>query len=246
MDDERVKALIRRHRHDGDRAARNEIIEAHRALARGLARRFARRGEPLDDLEQVALVGVLKAIERFDPHAGTPFAGFAAATVIGELKRHLRDRTWRVRVPRRAQERSLEIGRAVESLGHRLHRAPTMAEIADVLGCSIDDVLEAMEVAASYHNVNPDLGTGDFSIGGLSRRASTTEPGFAALEDADLVRDLLARLPERERTICELRFFDDLTQREIAGRVGISQMHVSRLLRASLDRMRDHLATTDA
>jgi RNA polymerase sigma-B factor len=129
-DDVGVAELLERYRRTGDRAARNEAIEAYRPLAQGLARRFGRRGETVDDLEQAAMLGLLKAAERFDPRGGTPFAVYASITVRGELKRHLRDRTWRVRVPRRAQERSLEIGRAVEALGHELGRSPTLPEMA--------------------------------------------------------------------------------------------------------------------
>jgi RNA polymerase sigma-B factor len=241
-----IRALFERYRRDQDRAVRNQIIEAHRPLARQLARRFRGRGEPSDDLEQVAIVGVLKAVERFDLGRGVEFASFATVTVVGELKRYLRDRTWRIRVPRGAQERSLQLGRAIEDLGHRYGRAPTVQEIARELGCRDDDVLEAMEVNASYRNVNPDSGSGDFAAGWMSRRAADPTDAYETIDDADLLRRLLDRLPPREREICELRFVDELTQSEIARRVGISQMHVSRLLRASIDHMRRHAETCTA
>jgi RNA polymerase sigma-B factor len=244
--DHEIRSLFERYRRDRDRAVRNQIVEAHRPLARHLARRFRGRGEPGDDLEQVAMVGVLKAVERFDLERGVAFAAFASVTVVGELKRHLRDRTWRIRVPRRAQDRSLQLGRAIEELGHRLGRAPTVSEIAHELGCRDDDVLEAMEVNASYRNVNPDSGSGDFATGWMSGKASDPSDAYEAVDDADLCRTLLDRLPPREREICELRFADELTQSEIARRVGISQMHVSRLLRTSIDRMRSHAGATAA
>ncbi len=245
-DDDHDRTLLERYRRDGDRAARNELIERHRPLARSLARRYARRGEPLDDLEQVALIGLLKAAERFDPTQGVAFAGFASITANGELKRHLRDTTWRVRVPRRAQERSLELGRAIETLGHRLHRAPTVDEIAAELGCTPDDVLEALEVGASYRNVTADHGAGDYATGTIARRTATIDAGYTALEDADLVKQLLHVLPPRERRVCELRYYDDLTQSQIAELVGVSQMQISRLLRASLERMRTHACAAGA
>jgi RNA polymerase sigma-B factor len=247
-DDDRdeIRALFERYRHDRDRAVRNQIVEAHRPLARQLARRFRGRGEPLDDLEQVAMVGVLKAVERFDLQRGVDFAAFASVTVIGELKRHLRDRTWRIRVPRGAQERGLLLGRAIEDLGHRLGRAPTVQEIAREIGCRDDDVLEAMEVNASYRNVNPDTGSGDFATGWLSRKACDPTDDYAAVDDADLFRDLLDRLPPRQREICELRFIEELSQSEIGHRVGLSQMHVSRLLRASIEHMRSHAEASTA
>jgi RNA polymerase sigma-B factor len=238
-----LRQLFERYRDGRDRSVRNQLIEAHRPLARRLARRYRTRGEPVDDLEQVAMLGMLKSVERFDPDRGCAFSVFATVTVNGELKRYLRDRTWRVRVPRRAQELSLQIGRTVEALGHRHGRAPTIAEIARELGCTEDDVLEAMEVGASYRNVNPDTGAGDYESGWMGRTTAVVD-AYEAVDDLALVRELLDDLPPRERTICELRFVDELTQSEIASRVGISQMHVSRLLRASIERMRSRAVST--
>jgi RNA polymerase sigma-B factor len=241
--DDALRELFERYRANRDRALRNELIEAHRPLAARLARRYRMRGEPIEDLEQVALLGVLKAVERFDPDRGS-FVAFATVTVNGELKRHLRDRTWRVRAPRQAKERSLQIGRAVEALGHRHGRAPTITEIALELGCTEDDVLMAIEVGASYRNVNPDGRDGDYASGWTAPRMPAGDDDYEAFDDRELVRDLLDILPARERTICELRFVDELTQSEIASRVGISQMHVSRLLRASIEQMRSRALTS--
>jgi len=160
----------------------------------------------------------------------------------GELKRHFRDHTWSVVVPRRVKERSLRVGAAVERLSQRRGRAPTIAEIGDELGCGQDEVLEAIEVGAARRRTSPDGRGGDPQTGPLSRFASAVDPGFDALDDVDLVRDLMRVITPRQRVVCELRFTDDLVQREIAARLGISQMQVSRLLSQSIERMRERLA----
>jgi RNA polymerase sigma-B factor len=229
-----------------DRRLRNELIEAHKSLASHLARRFANRGEPFDDLLQVAYLGMLKAVERFDPGRGLEFSTFATATVEGELKRHFRDRTWSIRVPRRPQELHLRLGNAVNELSQRLHRPPRVPELAAELGVSEDEVLEAMEVGGAYRSSSLDSkpGEGRESLT-LESRLGEHDEGFDLAEHRVLLERLLDELPERERTIVRLRFFEDMTQTEIATQVGISQMHVSRLLSRTLLQLRERLHTLD-
>jgi RNA polymerase sigma-B factor len=221
------------------RALRNELIEAHRGFAEYLARRFSDRGEPLDDLRQVALVGLLKAVERFEPERGLSFTTFAGPTIIGELKRHFRDRTWSVRVPRRLQELSLRIERCRAELGHRLGRAPTPREIAADLDVSEEQILEGMEAASLYRVGSLDLPASDRDESTTGDRVGSVDDELSHVEDRAVVRDLIAALPDRERRIVYLRFFEGLTQAEIAERVGVSQMHVSRLLTRSLEALGD-------
>jgi RNA polymerase sigma-B factor len=230
-----------------ERRLRNELIEAHRSLASHLARRFANRGEPFDDLLQVAYLGMLKAVERFDPDRGLEFSTFATATVEGELKRHFRDRTWSIRVPRRPQELHLRLGNAVNDLSQRLKRPPRVSELASELGVGEDDVLEAMEVGGAYRSASLDARPADNGeTMTLESRLGAHDTGFDLAEHRVLLERLLEELPDRERTIVRLRFFEDMTQTEIAQEVGISQMHVSRLLARTLVQLRDRLQTLDA
>jgi len=229
------------------RKLRNELIEAHRSLASHLARRFANRGEPFDDLLQVAYLGMLKAVERFDPDRGLEFSTFATATVEGELKRHFRDKTWSIRVPRRPQELHLRLGNAINDLSQRLKRPPRVAELATELGVSEDAVLEAMEVGGAYRSASLDARPGDSGDSlTLEDRLGTLDSGFGLAEHRVVLERLLDDLPERERTIVRLRFFEDMTQTEIAQEVGISQMHVSRLLARTLAQLRERMQTLDA
>lgn len=234
---------FRRYRATGDRELRNELIEEHRWLALHCAKRFANKGEPLDDLVQVAMLGVLKAVERFDPDFGATFATFAVPTMTGELRRHFRDTTWAVHVPRRAKDRQHTVKVAVDDLGHTLGRSPTVAEIASHSGIPVEEVLDALEAARCYRNTplaaandddQPDIST----FGELDR-------GLDAVEATATVDRLLTQLPARERRIVELRYRRGLTQSHIAELVGVSQVQVSRLLRASLARMRGTLADPD-
>jgi RNA polymerase sigma-B factor len=230
-----------------DRHLRNELIEAHKSLAMHLARRFANRGEPFDDLLQVAYLGMLKAVERFDPDRNLEFSTFATATVEGELKRHFRDRTWSVRVPRRPQELHLRLGNAINDLSQRLKRPPRVPELAVELGVSDEDVLEAMEVGGAYRSTSIDSRPSENSETlTLEGRLGEDDHGFDLAEHRVLLERVIEELPEREQTIIRLRFFDEMTQTEIAQRVGISQMHVSRLLARTLGVLRDRLETLDA
>jgi RNA polymerase sigma-B factor len=243
---EELRQKFVEYRRTQERKLRNELIEAHRSLASHLARRFANRGEPFDDLLQVAYLGMLKAVERFDPERGLEFSTFATATVEGELKRHFRDKTWSIRVPRRPQELHLRLGNAINDLSQRLKRPPRVAELASELGVSEDAVLEAMEVGGAYRSASLDARPND---GGdsmtLESRLGESDAGFDLTEHRVVLERLLEDLPDRERTIVRLRFFDDMTQTEIAQQVGISQMHVSRLLSRTLLQLRERLQTLD-
>src|SRR3954451_13301346 len=231
----------------GDRKLRNELIEAHKSLASHLARRYANRGEPFDDLLQVAYLGMLKAVERFDPERNLEFSTYATVTVEGELKRHFRDKTWSVRVPRRPQQLHLRLGNVINDLPQRLSRPPRIPEVAAELGVAEEEVLEAMEVGGAYRSSSLDTRPGDNQESSpLERRLGNVDHGFDLAEHRVLLDRVLGDLPERERMIVELRFFHDMTQTEIADQVGISQMHVSRLLTRTLIQLRDRLQTLDA
>jgi RNA polymerase sigma-B factor len=223
---------FREYRRTQDRALRNRLIEHNVHLAQSLARRFANRSEPLDDLEQVAMLGLLKAVERFDPDRGTPFGAFAVPTVIGELRRHFRDQGWMVRVPRRVQDLHLRIGSVISELSQQLGRSPTPREIADAAGVRDEEVLEALDAGNRYRptslDSSPSGATGDTLPG-------DTDNEFASVEDRATLLNLLHRLPEREQRVMYMRYFEDMTQSEIAEAIGVSQMHVSRLLSRSLE-----------
>jgi RNA polymerase sigma-B factor len=223
-----------------DRRLRDDLVEEHAPLAHFLARRFANRGEPVDDLVQVALVGLLKAVERFDPGRGLQFSTFATPTILGELKRHFRDRGWAVRVPRRVQELHLQLGRIVAALGQEFGRSPTPAEVAERAGVSEEEVLEAMEAGSLYRLVSLDAPAtrDEDEASELVACLGDEDPAFDQIEHRAELDDLLGALPDRERRIVELRFFEGMTQSEIAERVDVSQMHVSRLLARSLEMLR--------
>jgi RNA polymerase sigma-B factor len=220
-----------------DRTLRDELIVEHLGLAIALARRFAGRGEPVADLEQIATLGLLKAVERFEPERGLAFSTFATPTISGEIKRHFRDKSWSVRVPRALQELGLRLTATVADLTNDLGRSPTVTEIAERLEVDPEAVLEAMEANRAFatQSLDAQLPGDDRTLGDT---LGGEEPGMARVEDEIVVTDLLATLPEREQTILRLRFFEGMTQTEIARRVGISQMHVSRLLARSLDALR--------
>jgi RNA polymerase sigma-B factor len=229
------------YRRTGDRRLRNELVEEHMRLAEFLARRFAHRGEAADDLRQVALVGLLKAVERFEPDRGLQFSSFATPTITGELKRYFRDRGWAVRVPRRVQELHLELDRTVNELSQELGRPPTPAEIAQRAGVLEEDVLESMEAGSLYRLASIDAGrSDDESSPSPAQRLGEIDPELTAVDDRVAVSEMLAVLPEREQKIVYLRFFEGLTQSEIAEEIGISQMHVSRLLVRSLETLGQH------
>jgi RNA polymerase sigma-B factor len=230
----------------GDLRLRDQLIEDHLWIASHVARRFMDRGEPLDDLVQVARLGLVKALERFDPEHGSSFPAYAMPSVLGEVRRHFRDATWSLKVTRRAKELSLEVTKVTNELSHELGRSPRIDEIAVRLEVSEDLVLDALDASAAYRAL-PLTGSG----GGDDEDGPSPDSGpMLGYEDAQLtstpdrvaLRDALASLPERERRIVELRFYEGLTQSEIAAKVGTSQVHVSRLLRASLARLQDVLS----
>jgi RNA polymerase sigma-B factor len=233
------RRLLERYHHEGDPAAREALVERFLPLARQLARRYQRAGEPLDDLIQVASLGLLKAIERFDPARETAFSSFAVPTILGELKRHFRDKGWSVRVPRDLQELAVKVDRVGEDMSRELGRAPTPAEIGERVGSTPEQVLEAREAAGAYRAVSLDRPRNEEDEEGeLVDAFGSEDHGFAVAEDAATVQRLMRVLSEREREVLRLRFEEDLTQSEIGDIVGVSQMHVSRLIRQSIARLR--------
>jgi RNA polymerase sigma-B factor len=234
------RRLLERLHHEGDQTARDALVERFLPLARQLARRYQHGGEQLDDLVQVASLGLLKAIDRFDPARETAFSSFAVPTILGELKRHFRDKGWSVRVPRDLQELSVRVERVTDSLGRELGRAPTLAEVAERTGHTEEQVLEAREAAGAYRAVSLDRPRDDEEDGESSVGAAmgVEDPGFGVAEDAATVQRLMRVLTDREREVLRLRFAEDLTQSEIGARVGVSQMHVSRLIRQAVGRLR--------
>ena len=225
-----------------DRTLRDELIIEHLGLARALARRYSGRGESMEDLEQVATVGLLKAVERFEPGRGLAFSTFAVPTILGEIKRHFRDRAWATRVPRGLQELALRLTQSVQSLTQELKRSPSLDEIAADMGIDVERVLEAMEVNRSYAASSLDAPAHDDDTSRrLERVLAEVDPALDAVDHQLEVESLLARLSTRDRRIVELRFFEGRTQLEIAEEVGISQMHVSRLLARALESLREHV-----
>jgi RNA polymerase sigma-B factor len=232
--------LLMRSKTHGDDAAREELIRRYLPLARKLARRYAGAREPLDDLVQVASLGLVKAVDRFDHERGIAFPAFAVPTILGELKRYFRDLGWSVHVPRGIQEMALEVGQASERLTLRSGRAPSPSELAQYLEWSLEDVVDALEAASAHHAVSLDApreGGPDEPASTLGRSLGTEDVGYA-LVDTRLTLAAAARLlPARDRRILWLRFDADLTQTQIAERIGISQMQVSRILRRALARL---------
>jgi RNA polymerase sigma-B factor len=234
------RRLLLAYHKGGDDAAREALVERFLPLARQLARRYQRGGEALDDLVQVASLGLLKAIDRFDPSRETAFSSFAVPTILGELKRHFRDKGWSVRVPRDLQELAVRVDRVSEELSRELGRAPTPAEIGERVSATSEQVLEAREAAGAYRAVSLDRPRDDEEEGeGVAESVGAEDPGFNLAEDAATVERLMRVLSDREREVLRLRFAEDLTQSEIGQRVGVSQMHVSRLIRQSIARLRE-------
>ena len=222
---------------------REKIVERCLPLADHIARRFEGRGEPRDDLVQVARVGLVNAVVRFDVETGSDFVSFAVPTIMGEVRRHFRDNSWSVKVPRRLKELHLRLGAATADLSQRLGRAPTATELAGELGMDRDEVIEGLVAGSSYNTLSIDSGGGsdDDDARAIADTLGDVDAGLDQIENRESLRPLLEALPERERTVLVLRFFESMTQTQIADRVGISQMHVSRLLSKSLARLRDQL-----
>ncbi|CAN5553464.1 N/A [soil metagenome] len=228
----------------GDRLRlRERLVDQYIGLVEFLARRFRNRGEPLEDLVQVGTIGLLKAIERFDLEREVEFSTYATPTIVGELKRHFRDKGWAVRVPRRLQELHLELTKVVSTLGQELGRSPTVGEIAKAAGTSEENVLEGLEIAQAYNFTSLDapIDSNDAGSTSFADQLGSEDEQLRNLEYRAALAPEMAKLPERERRILFLRFFKGMTQSEIADKLGISQMHVSRLLNRTLMRLRDAL-----
>jgi RNA polymerase sigma-B factor len=232
----------------GDANAREQLIERYLPLARRLARRYQRSEEPLEDLVQVASLGLVKAVDRYDTTRETAFSSFAVPTILGELRRHFRDRTWSVRVPRELQELALRVDKAISSLSSQTGHAPTVTEIAQELDASEEHVLDALQAASAYHSSSldaPRVGSGEEGSGeSVADSIGTEEGGFQRAEERATLEPMLSHITERERLVLTLRFGEDLTQAEIGERIGVSQMQVSRLIRQALSRLREGLGET--
>jgi RNA polymerase sigma-B factor len=223
-----------------DRALRDGLVTQNLGLANQLARRFANRGETPEDLAQVASLALVKAVDRFDPERGVEFATFAARTIVGELKRHFRDKGWAIRAPRRVQELYLELGHVVAEKSQELGRSPTVAELAEATGATEEAVLEALEAGQGYRTTSIDVP--DRQDETLASHLGTEDATFAIVDDRSALAPAMATLPARQQKILRLRFVDGLTQSEIAAQIGVSQMHVSRLLASSLTQLRMAIA----
>jgi RNA polymerase sigma-B factor len=223
-------------------AVRGQLVELHMPLVEHCAKRFRNRGEPLEDLAQVGAIGLIKSIDRFDPERSVEFSTYAIPTIIGEIKRHFRDKGWAIRVPRRLQELRMQIGTAGAELAQSLGRAPTPSELADHIGCPVEEVIEGIESSNAYATLSLDAG--DHQEDGplsLLDTMGVEDIGLEHVELRESIRPLLEELPPREKNILMLRFFRNMTQSQIAAEVGVSQMHVSRLLSRTLDHLRSTL-----
>jgi RNA polymerase sigma-B factor len=238
------KILLRRYHEDGDLQAREQLIEQYMSLVRSLARRYSYRGEQLEDLVQIGAIGLIKAIDRFDIERGVELTTYATPNIIGEIKRHFRDKGWSVRVPRGLQELNVQLSRLVEQLTVQLSRSPTIPELAKAAGVEEEEVLEALESGRAYTSLSLSVGGGGGDDDDLDPLESlgTEEHQYEVSEDRAVLAPGFKALDERERKILQLRFFEGLTQSQIAQQVGISQMHVSRLIRRSLEKIRETIA----
>jgi RNA polymerase sigma-B factor len=241
------KILLRRYHEEGDLAAREQLIEQYLSLVRSLARRYAYRGEQLDDLVQIGCIGLIKAIDRFDLERGVELTTYATPNIIGEIKRHFRDKGWAVRVPRGLQELNVQLSKIVEEQTVQLGRSPTIPELAKAAGVEEELVLEALESGRAYTSLSLSVGGGGDEDGELDPLESlgTEEHQYSVSEDRAVLAPGFRALDERERRILHLRFFDGLTQSQIAQQIGISQMHVSRLIRRALEKIRQEIATDE-
>jgi len=240
------KILLRRYHEEGDLQAREKLIEQYMSLVRSLARRYAYRGEQLDDLVQIGAIGLIKAIDRFDVNRGFELTTYATPNIIGEIKRHFRDKGWAVRVPRGLQELNVQLSKLMEQLTVELGRSPTIPELAKAAGAEEELVLEAIESGRAYTSLSLSVGGGgdDDDLDPLDS-LGTEEHQYAVSEDRAVLAPGFKALDPRERMILQLRFFDGLTQSQIAQQVGISQMHVSRLIRRSLEKIRETIAADE-
>ena len=244
---EELRALHRRYRETTDPAEkeriREQLVNAYHDFVYFLARKFQNRGEPLDDIVQVGYLGLIKAIERFDPDLGFEFTTFATLTVAGEIKRHFRDKGTAIRFPRRLQELHQSVVRVNEQMKNELGREPTVAELAERLGVTPDDVTEAIEIGPAYMPLSLDqpIASGDGDSRAISEQIGSADPELDRVEMRDVLDRAMEHLTPRERAIMAMRFYEQMSQSEIARRLGISQMHVSRLQRAALEQLRKYV-----
>jgi RNA polymerase sigma-B factor len=244
---ENDKVLLRRYHEHGDLQAREQLIEQYMSLVRSLARRYSYRGEQLDDLVQIGSIGLIKAIDRFDIDRGVELTTYATPNIIGEIKRHFRDRGWAVRVPRGLQELNVRLSKLIEQLTVQLGRSPTIPELAKAAGVDEEDVLEALESGRAYSSLSLSAGGGTEDGEELDPLESLgeVEHQYEVSEDRAVLAPGFKVLDSRERQILHLRFFEGLTQSQIAQQVGISQMHVSRLIRRALEKIRAEIAADE-
>jgi RNA polymerase sigma-B factor len=239
--DGNVDALLIAYHRRGDENAREEALVELMPLVRALASRYAGRGEPLEDLVQVGAVGLIKAVDRFDVDRGVEFSSYAVPTIVGEIRRHFRDKAWAMHVPRRLKELSVRLARVLDELTTELGRSPTVPELAEAVGVDEEDVIDALDSAQAYSTRSLQAPFDDDGSESLADRLGAEDRGFDDVEDGALVDAGLEALDDRERRIVELRFFHEMTQSQIAAELGISQMHVSRLLRRALGEMRGRI-----
>ena len=235
--------LLRRYHEEGDRSAREALVERHLPLVRSLARRYAGRGEALEDIEQVGAIGLIKAIDRYELERDVALTTYATPNVVGEIKRHFRDRGWAIRIPRALQELNVKMSGAIERLTAALGRSPTIAEIAEELDAAPEQVLEALEAGSAYSPVSLSAGPAADDDLDLMEVIGGEDENFERADERTSLAPALEALPDREREILRMRFEEGMTQTQIADRVGLSQMHVSRLIRKSLERMRTTLSS---
>ncbi|HJA28897.1 MAG TPA: SigB/SigF/SigG family RNA polymerase sigma factor [Candidatus Olsenella pullicola] len=242
-DKDRTRELFRRYKLEGDSDARDQLIVNHLNLVRFLASKFKNRGESLEDLVQVGTIGLIKAIDRFDPERGLEFTTYATPTIMGEIKRHFRDKGWSVRVPRRLQELSAKVNQMTDELTNQLQRSPSVEEIAESLGITVDEVLEAMESSSAYSSVPLEGGgsSEDEESPSVIDHYVTEDADLASSDDRIVLEEAIQDFSPRERDVIRMRFVDGLTQVEIAENLGISQVQVSRLLRRTLRRIQDKI-----
>jgi RNA polymerase sigma-B factor len=244
MDNDQLDRFVE-FRRSGRRRLRNRIVEEHMGLAVHIAKRFNSGAGRDDDIEQVAMLALVKAVDRFDPEMGVPFSAFAGRTIEGEIKRHFRDATWALKVPRGAKELHVAVRRANDQLSGKLGRSPSVDEVAEYLDIDRDDVITGLSAGTARRVGTVDPGPDDDGASDRSAAIAVGERGFGDVENETVVEQLITRLPEREQQIVRLRFYDELSQSEIAERVGVSQMHVSRLLRKAFDILRDDFVGED-
>ncbi len=241
-DKERTRELFALYKDEGDEDAREQLIVSHLNLVRFLASKFKNRGESLDDLIQVGTIGLIKAIDRFEPERGLEFTTYATPTIMGEIKRHFRDKGWSVRVPRRLQELSAKVNQATDELTKDLQRSPSVDKIAASLGVTVDEVLEAMESSSAYSSVPLEGGgSGDQDAPSVIDHYATEDQDLLASDDRMVIEDTIGSFSPREQEVLKMRFQDGLTQVEIAKRLGVSQVQVSRFLRRTLKKVQDRI-----